>query len=83
MDFLRRRRTLLNAISITEARKQFLSMVEEVSQGLKKVMLTKRGRPAAVVVSATEYFQMRETLDLLLQSNEVKKIAKGLADLEA
>lgn len=73
---------MLDAVSITEARKQFLSMVEEVSHGLRKVMLTKHGRPAAVILSANEYFQMRETLDLLLQSNEVKKISKGLADLE-
>ena len=72
---------MLEALAITEARKQFLTMVEEVSNGLRKVLLTKHGRPAAVILSASEYYQMRETLDLLLQSREVISLTESLADL--
>lgn len=73
---------MIETISITDARKRFLAIVDEVSKGVKKIMLTKHGRPAAIVLSAEEYFQMRETLDLLLKSSEVESIAKGLEGLQ-
>ena len=73
---------MVETMSITEARRRFLSLVDEVSKGTTKVMVTKHGRPAAMLVNADEFFQMRETLDVLLRSPEVEAMAEGLRQLQ-
>lgn len=73
---------MIDSIPITEARKRFLGLVDEVSGGMKKVLLTKRGRPAAILLSASEFYQMRETLDCLLRSDEVTALRKALETVE-
>ena len=73
---------MIEAMSITEARKRFLELVREVSGGVKKVLLTKHGRLRAIIMSSDEYFQMKETLDILLDSDEVRELAQGLSSIK-
>lgn len=72
---------MIEAIPITEARKLFLTLVQEVAAGNRKVLLTRHGRPAAVLLSADEYYQMTETLDLLMKSEQVQALTQSLASV--
>jgi len=73
---------MTEAMPISEARQKFLTLVDEVASGLRKILVTKHGRPAAVLMGADEYFRMRETLDLLLRSADVTALSTGLAALQ-
>jgi prevent-host-death family protein len=47
-------------IGVEEARARLGRLVEEVAAGGEPVALTKRGRPAAVLVSSEEYARLKQ-----------------------
>lgn len=71
---------MIETVPITDARRRFLGLVDEVARGAATVLVTKHGRPAAILVNPDEYFQTRETLDLLLKTPEVRRLAAALTD---
>ncbi len=56
---------MLEAFSVTAARNNFLPLVNKVKGGLYRFMVTRHGRPVAVVISYEEYSRMTETLKVL------------------
>lgn len=55
---------MLEAIPVTQARRDFLPSIERVANKLHKFVVTKRGKPMTVVLSYQEYTRMVETLKL-------------------
>lgn len=64
---------MLEAIPVTQARRDFLPSIERVANKLHKFMVTKRGKPMTVVLSYQEYTKMVETLRLF----EEERVARG------
>jgi len=64
---------MIEAISITEARNSFLSIVKSVKENFKKYILTKHGKPEVIILNYQEYCRMKETLDLVSNKEELKK----------
>ena len=75
-------KTMLEAISVTEARKNFLPLIERVDGELYRFMMTKHGRPVAVVISYEEYSRMVETLRLIEDRELAREIKQGSAEAE-
>lgn len=73
---------MLEAISITEARKNLLPLIDRVEDELYRFMLTKHGKPVAVVISYEEYSRMVETLRLIEDRELAREIKQGSAEAE-
>ena len=73
---------MLEGISITEARKSFLPLIEKVDGEQYRFMVTKHGKPVAVVLSYEEYSRMMETLKLVEDEQLTREIKQGLAEVE-
>lgn len=71
---------MLEAISITEVRKDLLHLVDRVDGGLYRFMVTRHGKPVAVVISYEEYSRMVETLKLIEDRELAREIKQGLAE---
>lgn len=65
--------SIKNTISITEARKRFFDIAEEVQRPGAFYMLTENGRPKAVLMSAEEYESWAETLEVMKDFPDLKK----------
>ena len=73
---------MLETISITEARKNFLPLINRVEDELYRFMVTKHGKPVAVVISYEEYSRMVETLRLIEDRELAREIKQGSAEAE-
>lgn len=73
---------MIEAISITEARKNLLPLIDRVEYQLYRFMLTKHGRPVAVVISYEEYSRMAETLRLIEDRELAREIKQGSSEAE-
>jgi antitoxin YefM len=58
-------------------------IVDEVESGHDRVVLTRNGRPAAVLLSPRDLEALEETLDLLSQPEAMEEIRKARQELDA
>lgn len=73
---------MLEAFPITYVRQSFLPLMERVNSQQYKFMVTKQGKPVAVVLSYEEYSRMVDTL-LLLHNTELNtELKQGLKEIE-
>jgi prevent-host-death family protein len=69
---------MLEAISITEAREKFFPLLSKIETELYRFMVTKHGKPVAVVMEYAEYSRMVETLKLLEDRQWSQRLDQGL-----
>ena len=72
-----------NTIPATLARAKLTELVDEVDETNSRVIITKKGRAKAAIVSIDELEGWEETFDILKSNEEVKSIRQGLADIKA
>lgn len=70
-------------LSITEVRDKFLPLIREARELLEEIVITKNGRPEAVLMSYEEYESWRETLEIMKDPELVEGIREAKADIEA
>ena len=58
-------------------------IVDQVVSGHDRVVLTRNGRAAAVILSPDDLEALEETLDLLSQPNALEEIRKAREELDA
>ena len=58
-------------------------IVDGVESGHDRVILTKNGRPAAVIMSPDELESLEETLDILSEPGALEEIRQAEADIAA
>ena len=68
---------------LTDARSRLNEIVDEVESTGAEFIITKHGRPAAVIVGHEDYESLIETLNILADSDTVAAIAEAEADLAA
>jgi len=68
------------SLSIRELRPKLPEVVADVLENMSRYVITKRGKPAAVIINISDYNSLLESLEL--QENEVlaKEIAESKAD---
>ncbi len=69
-------------LTATEAKRRFLELLRNAERRGEEVIVTHHGEPKAVILTHDEYERLLETLDILADSELVKKIRRGLADVE-
>ena len=73
----------MKTLSLSEAKAKLSGLVDEVSRRDEEVVITKNGRPAAVLVSADEYESWQETLAVRADAGLMRDIKRGLTALKA
>lgn len=73
----------MRSIALSEAKARLTKILAEVERLGEEVVITKSGRPAAVLMGFREYEGLLETLDILADRELSKSIEKGLAEVVA
>lgn len=70
-------------LSITEVRNNLLDLVRSAKNVLERVIITKNGKPEAVLLSIDEYEGWLETIEITKDSELMADIEKAKADIKA
>jgi len=73
----------MKTLPLSEAKSQLSGLVEQVRSLEEQVMITRNGRPAAVLVSAEEFERWKETIEVRGDAALMKEIRAGLRALKA
>jgi antitoxin YefM len=71
----------MSAIAATEVRDNLSSILDEVIDG-QECVITRHGRPVAIILDIQEYESMLETLNILSDDDTVAALAEAAADLD-
>jgi antitoxin YefM len=67
----------------TEARAHLTELLDEVESRHEHVVITRNGRPAAVVLSPDEYEALQETLEILQDEDTLQALRESERDVRA
>jgi prevent-host-death family protein len=73
----------MKTLPLSEAKSQLSGLVEQVRSLEEQVLITRNGRPAAVLVSAEEFERWKETIEVRGNAPLMKEIRAGLRALKA
>lgn len=72
----------MKTLSLSDAKAKLSGLVDQVSRRDEEVIITKNGRPAAVLVSADEYESWQETHAVRSDAGLMREIKAGLRALK-
>ncbi len=70
-------------LTVTEAKKSFCELVRETDETFDRVIITRGGHPAAVLLAYDDYDGMQETIEIMSDPELVKAIREGEEDIRA
>jgi prevent-host-death family protein len=73
---------IMKALSVSEAKMKLSGLIDTVNATDEEIVITKNGRPAAVLVSPEEFESLKETAAVRSDSALMKEIKKGLRALK-
>ena len=73
---------MARVLSLSEAKARLSELVADCEKDEEDLVITRNGRPAAVLMSADEYEGWRETREILRDRGLMKEIKQGLKQLE-
>ncbi len=71
----------MKTLPLSEAKSQLSNLVEKVSRLDEEVVITRNGRPAAVLVSPAEFESWKETVAIRQDASLMREIRAGLRAL--
>ena len=72
----------METLSLSEAKMKLSELIEKVQSTDAEVVITKNGRPAAVLVSPDEFDGWRETIAIKSDVDLMTEIKKGISALK-
>jgi antitoxin YefM len=72
----------MNTAPLTEVRDKLREVVDDVVATGNEYVITRHGRPVAVILSFEDYESLVETLNVLSDEDTMTAIREGEADLE-
>ncbi|MDO8525530.1 MAG: type II toxin-antitoxin system Phd/YefM family antitoxin [Candidatus Omnitrophota bacterium] len=70
-------------ISLKDLRPRLPEIMAEVDSKMDRFVITKRGRPVALLMSIDDYESILESLDILSNTHLMKRLKKANEDLKA
>jgi antitoxin YefM len=74
---------MAKTIPVRELRTHLAELLDEVAHRREHVTITRRGRPAAVLIPVDEYAALEETAEILSDDETLAAIRQGLSDIAA
>ena len=72
----------METLSLSEAKMKLSSLVDRLNTTEEEIVITKNGRPAAILVSPDEYEGWKETLLLRSDPGFIKELINGIRALK-
>jgi len=72
---------MLNTIKLKELRPELPEVIKSIDTKLDRFVVTKHGRPVAVMLSVDDYEGLLETLEILSDRAAVRRIKKGKEEI--
>ncbi len=72
----------MKILSLSEAKMKLSELVEAVYSTDEEIVITKNGRPAAVLVSPEEFESWKETIEIASSPDLMEEIRQGLVALK-
>ena len=72
----------METLSLSEAKMKLSELIERVQTTDTEVIITKNGRPAAVLVSPDEFDGWKETIEIKSDKELMAEIKKGISALK-
>jgi prevent-host-death family protein len=73
---------MATTVPVRELRAELARLLDAVTDRREHVVVTRRGKPAAVLVPVDEYGSLEETAEILSDPDSVSAIIAGLAEIE-
>lgn len=73
---------MIKTIPVSEARQTLPFLVTDVGKVMGRVIITRKGKPAAVLLGVEEYESLVQTVELMGSRDALAGIKEGLADLQ-
>jgi len=73
---------MVTTVSLKELRPELPKIITQIDRKLDRFVVTKRGKPVAVILSVDDYESLMETLDILADPEAMKAIRAGEADIK-
>lgn len=74
---------MAKTLSLSEVKARLPELVAGVQEREEEVIVTKNGRPAAILLNIDEYTRLKETLDVLSDPGLMNQIAESRAFYKA
>ena len=68
---------MAKTLSLSDAKTHLPELIAGVDEREEEVIVTKNGRPAAIIVNVKEYERLRDTLDVLSDPELMKQIRES------
>ena len=72
----------MKTVSVSEAKMKLSGLIDSVNATDEEIMITKNGRPAAVLVSPEEFESLKETVAVRSDQTLMREIRRGLKALQ-
>lgn len=72
---------MVQTVSLKELRPSLSKVISRIDRRLDRYVITRRGRPVAVMLSADDYESLVETLDILADRTAREGIRRGEEDI--
>lgn len=72
----------MKTLPLAEAKAQLSRLVDRVAETDEEILITRNGRPAAILISPDEYESWKETRAVQSDRELVEEIRRGLRDLK-
>ena len=72
----------MRTLSLSEAKMKLSELIDRVHSTDEEVVITKNGRPAAVLISPDEFEGWKETITIKSDGDFMKEIRKGISALK-
>ena len=72
----------MKVIPLSEVKMKLSQLVEEVSSLDEEIIITRNGKPVAIIVSPDEFDSWKETLAIRADAELMAEIRRGLEDIK-
>ena len=72
----------MKILSLSEAKMKLSELVEAVFSTDEEIVITKNGRPAAVLISPEEFESWKETIEIASSADLIDEIKQGLVSVK-
>jgi antitoxin YefM len=72
----------MQSVPIGEAKNRLSEFITAIERSHERIMITRHGHPAAVLISPQDLAALEEAVDILMTTGAPGAIAEGLADLD-